>query len=120
MLASITPLGERGRRSTWSVTVTAFAAGATGAGAAAGAGGGAAGGPLLPPGRGREGARGAVIVGCFGAVRGLTPLAAAHVRTPAQLMAVHRGLARWRAPVLRGSTGALAALCLLALTQAVA
>ena len=37
MLASITPLGERGRRSTWGVTVTAFALGATLAGAAAGA-----------------------------------------------------------------------------------
>src|SRR5438270_863139 len=36
MLASITPLGERGRRSTWGVTVTAFALGATAAGAAAG------------------------------------------------------------------------------------
>jgi hypothetical protein len=194
MLASITPLGERGRRSTWSVTVTAFAAGATVAGAAAGALVGAVGGLALPAGRGGHGAliavggalavalaldvlapavpgprrqvnerwldsyrgwvyglgygaqlglglttivssaatyaafvaawlagpaRGAVIVGCFGAIRGLTPLAAAHVRTPAELMAVHRGLARWRAPVRRGSTGALAALCLLALTQAV-
>ena len=33
MLASITPLGERGRQSSWTVTVTAFliGAGATGA-----------------------------------------------------------------------------------------
>jgi hypothetical protein len=37
MLASITPLGERGRQSHWTVTVTAFALGATAAGAAAGA-----------------------------------------------------------------------------------
>jgi hypothetical protein len=37
MLASITPLGERGRRSHWTVTVTAFALGATAAGAVAGA-----------------------------------------------------------------------------------
>jgi hypothetical protein len=37
MLASITPLGERGRRSTWGVTVGAFVIGAGGAGLAAGA-----------------------------------------------------------------------------------
>lgn len=36
MLASITPLGERGRRSRWGITVTAFLLGATLAGAAAG------------------------------------------------------------------------------------
>jgi hypothetical protein len=37
MLASITPLGERGRHSHWPVTVSAFIAGATGSGALAGA-----------------------------------------------------------------------------------
>jgi hypothetical protein len=37
MLASITPLGERGRQSKWGVTVVAFLLGAVGAGAAAGA-----------------------------------------------------------------------------------
>ena len=37
MLASITPLGERGRDSRWGVTVTAFVLGATAAGAALGA-----------------------------------------------------------------------------------
>ena len=37
MLASITPLGERGRRSRWGITVTAFLVGATIAGAAEGA-----------------------------------------------------------------------------------
>src|ERR1700730_4317784 len=37
MLASITPLGERGRRSTWGVTVSAFLVGATIAGAGLGA-----------------------------------------------------------------------------------
>ena len=37
MLASITPLGERGRRSRWGVTVSAFLLGATLAGAAEGA-----------------------------------------------------------------------------------
>ena len=47
MLASITPLGERGRQSHWTVTVAAFALGATAAGAAAGALLGAL-GSLLP------------------------------------------------------------------------
>ena len=37
MLASITPLGERGRGFSWNVTATAFAVGAVGAGAVAGA-----------------------------------------------------------------------------------
>jgi len=37
MLASITPLGERGRRSRWGITVSAFLLGATLAGAAEGA-----------------------------------------------------------------------------------
>src|SRR5579871_4096471 len=37
MLASITPLGERSRRSRWGVTVTAFALGAIAAAGAAGA-----------------------------------------------------------------------------------
>src|SRR5437660_11825965 len=46
MLASITPLGERGRASIWAVTVTAFALGATAGGAAIGAGAGALGGAL--------------------------------------------------------------------------
>jgi hypothetical protein len=59
--------------------------------------------------------RGAVIVGCFGAVRGLTPLAVAHVRTPGQLIAVHRGLERWRAPVRHAAIATLAALCAVAL-----
>ncbi len=46
MLASITPLGERGRRSSWRVTVGAFALGATAAGALLGAALGALGGLL--------------------------------------------------------------------------
>ena len=37
MLASITPLGERGRQSTWGITVGAFLLAALGAGALAGA-----------------------------------------------------------------------------------
>src|SRR5437588_11810832 len=49
MLASITPLGERGRQSRWAVTVSAFALGATGAAAALGAVLGAA-GSLAPGG----------------------------------------------------------------------
>ena len=54
--------------------------------------------------------RGAVVLGCFGAVRGLTPIAAAPVRTPEGLIAVHRALARLRAPVRWGGVVALAAV----------
>ncbi len=175
MLASITPLGERGRRSTWSLTVAAFLIGATAAGALAGAAAGElgdlvmggldesmrllvlaagllAGGLLdvLPgriPGPRRQvnerwldefrgwvyglgfGAQlglgvstvvtsaatyagflaallcgstvsGAIILGCFGLVRGATPLVAAGVRRPDQLLAMHRRLAWLRRPVL--------------------
>jgi hypothetical protein len=173
MLASITPLGERGRGSTGAVTVTAFALGATLAGASAGALTGVLGSWLLAgvpldtrlaalavalglaaaldarapaaPGPRRQvnerwldeyrgwvyglgfgaqlglgvttvimsaatyaalaaGAlagsapRGALIGAVFGAVRGVTPLAAARVSAPSRLMALHRGMARWRAP----------------------
>ena len=48
MLASITPLGERGRQSTWAVTVTAFLIGGVAGGAAIGALAGAVGGAVLP------------------------------------------------------------------------
>src|SRR5437868_5883478 len=165
MLASITPLGERGRQSTWVVTVSAFLLGASAAGAGAGAALGALGSVLLPaslsnqarvgglavalaaaialdwipprvPGPRRQvderwldryrgwvyglgygsqlglgvttvissattyvalvaafasgspGA-GALIVGCFGAIRGLTPLAAAGVHSPRELLRLH-------------------------------
>jgi hypothetical protein len=175
MLASITPLGERGRRSNWTVTVSAFLLGATAAGAGAGALLGAAGGLVLAstgarprlallaaallvavaldllravPGPRRQvderwldefrgwvyglgfGSQlgvaittvvssaatyvallaafltgsawgGAVVLGCFGLVRGMTPLAAARVRRPDQLMALHARLDRWRAPAAR-------------------
>src|ERR1700756_4173514 len=47
MLASITPLGERGRQSNWAVTTTAFALAATGSGVALGAALGAAGSLVL-------------------------------------------------------------------------
>jgi MFS family permease len=49
MLASITPLGERARRSRWGVTVTAFVVGSTLAGAALGALAGALGAVTLGP-----------------------------------------------------------------------
>ncbi len=167
MLASITPLGERGRHSHWTVTVTAFALGATAAAAGAGALLGAL-GRLAPggltghartatiaiallaalvldasearvPGPRRQvderwldryrgwvyglgyGAQlglgvvtvitscatyvallaallsgrplaGAAILGVYGALRGVTPLLAAGVGTPQQLMALHARL----------------------------
>ncbi len=188
MLASITPLGERGRGSIWGITVAAFATGATLAGGAAGAVLGGLGHLVLGsmsertalivlavallvavvldltgrvPGPNRQvnerwldqfrgwvygagfGAQlglgvttvvpsaatyaagvaafvsadagwGALILGCFGAVRGLTPLAAARVRGPDQLIALHARIERWRRPE-RALTAAT--LCgLLALT----
>lgn len=48
MLASITPLGERGRQSTWGITVGAFLLAALGAGALAGAALGTVGSVALP------------------------------------------------------------------------
>ncbi len=190
MLASITPLGERGRHRTWWITVTAFVIGSTAAAAAAGAVLGAAGrllpssalgadgrlailagacvvalvldaGPVRVPGPRRQvnkhwldqyrgwvyglgfgaqlglgvttivtsaatyvallaaflsgsPARGALVFGCFGAVRGLSLLVAAHVKNPAQLRALHRAIDRWRVPsrrwgmVLLGLIGVLA------------
>jgi hypothetical protein len=189
MLASITPLGERARRSNWTMTASFYVAGSVLAGAALGAAmgllgsvvfsgvtvgvrlavvgaalavgmawelaGGAVPGPrrqvnerwldeyrgwVYGLGYGAQlglglttivssaatyaafaaaflagPAGGAAIVGCFGAIRGLTPVAAAHVRTPGQLMAVHRGLERWRGPVRHATTVALAGLCAIAL-----
>jgi MFS family permease len=197
MLASITPLGERGRGSTWSITIGAFLLGAAFAGAAAGALVGALGGLLLDgalaghrlrllflaaallaalaldlrpqgaPGPRRQvnerwldqfrgwvyglgfGAqlglgvttvvssaatyaallaallsgsalRGALVLGCFGAVRGLTPLAAAHVRRPEQLLALHARLDRWRRPFGQLELAALGALLVLAVVWALA
>ncbi|MBV9604565.1 MAG: hypothetical protein JO027_05640 [Solirubrobacterales bacterium] len=193
MLASITPLGERGRHSRWAVTVGAFLLGATAAGAAAGAMLGALGALVLPsghaemrlgvlaaalavaialdlapravPGPRRQvderwldefrgwvyglgyGAQlglgvttivssaatyaaflaaleaggalaGAVVLGCFGAVRGLTPLVAAGVRAPDQLLALHRGVARWRTPARWVTVAGQAGVFVLALTLA--
>ena len=191
MLASITPLGERGRQSRWGVTVTAFLLGATVAGAAAGAALGRLGGlaglssnarlavllvalagatllDLLPrpvPGPRRQvderwldeyrgwvygigyGSQlglavstvvssaatyvaiiaaflsaspgtGAVVLGCFGAVRGLTPLAASGVRSQRELLDFHRTLARWRGRARWGAVAAQAGALLIALAVA--
>ena len=190
MLASITPLGERGRRSNWSVTVTAFLIAATAAGVAAGALLGALGDVALPahPGlavllvaiaiaiivdglpRGVPGPRrqvderwlddyrggvygagygaqlglgvttvvssaatyvailaalltasapaGAIVLGCYGAVRGLTPLAAAGVRSERRLIDFHRGLQRWRGPARWSAMVAQAVMLIVALAIA--
>jgi hypothetical protein len=186
MLASITPLGERGRRGHWPITVSAFLVGAIGAGAGIGALLGALGAIVLPdsfgtqarllvlaiallaalvldarrtavPGPRRQvneswldeyrgwvyglgfgaqlglgittvvssaatyvaliaallsgsAGRGALIMGCYGAVRGAQPLAAAGVRSQRQLMSFHRRLNRWRGPVASFALGSLAAV----------
>jgi len=186
MLASITPLGERGRGSRWLVTVTAFALGATAAGALAGAAAGAVGAVTLDrltdsdgrlamlaaglvaalaldlrraavPGPRRQvnerwldefrgwvygvgfgfqlglglttvvtsaatyaavlaallsgsAPAGALTLGLYGAIRGLTPLAGARVHRPDQLVALHRSLERWRRPVRQIGAAGLAVL----------
>lgn len=185
MLASITPLGERGRGSRWSLTVIAFASAATIAGAALGALLGAAGSMIRSLGAGYDGrlaalaavlaaaaaldtraaaipgprrqvnerwldeyrgwvygaaygsqlgvgvstvvtsaatyvalaaallsataVEGAVVVGTYGAIRGLTPVIGARVRAPGALFAVHRALERWREPARRAGVTALLA-----------
>jgi hypothetical protein len=58
--------------------------------------------------------RGALVLGCFGLVRGLTPLAAARVRRPDQLIAMHSRLDRWRAPVAQAAPAMLLGLIVLA------
>ena len=193
MLASITPLGERGRQAHWALTVSMFLLGAGAASVGAGALIGCAGAIVLPasvdgetrlavlavavlvalaldagaaagriPGPRRQvnerwldqyrgwvyglgyGAQlglgvttvvtsaatyaalvaaflsgsvagGALIVGCYGAVRGLTPLAAARVRSPRQLIALHATLAHWRRRATQLGVGGLGALLALAL-----
>jgi hypothetical protein len=193
MLASITPLGERGRDAHWGITVTAFILGATGAGAALGASLAALGSLIVPAGAGvqarltglaaavalaialdatsggvpgprrqvnerwldeyrgwvyglgygaqlglavttvvssaatyaallaaflaSDAGAGALIVGCFGAVRGLTLLAAAGVRTPPQLLALHQALGCRRRPAQWGGVGVLGAILLIALAM---
>ena len=187
MLASITPLGERGRHSRWWLTVSAFLFGATVAGAGAGAALGMLGSLALSgvpadarlallgaalvvgialdsssravPGPRRQvnerwldeyrgwvygvgyGSQlglavttvvssaatyvallasvlvgrpgwGAIVLGSYGALRGLTPLAAAGVRSPHGLIALHRLLTRWRARARWGAVAAQAGLVL--------
>jgi hypothetical protein len=190
MLASITPLGERGRHATWWITVGAFLIGSTAAGIAAGAAVGLVGSALVPqalgaharlavlaaagamalvldartarvPGPRRQvderwldsyrgwvyglgygaqlglgvttvvssaatylalvaaflgagAARGALILGGFGALRGVGLLATARVQRPEQLVALHARLARWRAPAARLALGVLATIVVLA------
>jgi hypothetical protein len=191
MLASITPLGERGRHARWGVTVTTFLIGSTAAGAAFGALAGGLAALALPssftadsrlavlaaaallavaldavarrvPGPRRQvderwldsyrswvyglgfgaqlgfgvttvvasaalylallaavlsgdPAAGAAVLGTFGLVRGLSPLAAARVRLPHQLVALHAALSRWRAPARRAGLGATAAIAALSI-----
>jgi hypothetical protein len=194
MLASITPLGERGRHRSWSVTVTAFLLGSAAAGALLGALIGAVGALLIPasvgsqprltalalaalaalaldasgtvPGPARQvnerwldeyrgwvygagfgaqlgagvftvvtsaatyaallaalisggAARGAAVVGAYGVIRGLTPLAAARVRSPGQLLALHRALGRSRALSARGGLLVLTAVLAVAVVGSV-
>ena len=194
MLASITPLGERGRNTTWALTVTSFTVGATLAGAAFGWLLGALGALVLPDGLALDArlvalaavvalavaldaiprpvpgprrqvnerwldeyrgwvyglgygaqlgvglttvvssagtyvamaaaflterpAAGALIVGCFGAIRGLTLLAGAGVRTPRQLLAMHSAMGHWQRPARWGGVGVLAATLVVALVVA--
>jgi hypothetical protein len=196
MLASITPLGERGRRSRWGVTVGAFLIGSTIAGAGLGALAGGAGslvaghavsprarlvvlaaalavailvdlraGPAPGPRRQvnerwldelrgwvyglgfgaqlglgittivtsaatyvaliaafltGDSARGAVVLGCFGAVRGLTPLVTVRVQQPRQLFAIHARLEALRAPVGRTVVALLSGMLALAAVGIVA
>jgi hypothetical protein len=63
--------------------------------------------------------RGAVVLGCFGVFRGLTPFAAAGVRSQRQLMGFHRAMARWRPRARWGAIATEASALVLALALAV-
>lgn len=63
---------------------------------------------------------GALIVGGYGAVRGLTPLLGAHVHTPEQLLALHARLAAARDGAARGGLALMGAAAMLALAGGVA
>jgi len=63
-------------------------------------------------------AAGAVIVGCFGAIRGLTLLAGAGVRTPTQLLAMHSALRQWQRRARWGGVAVLAAMLAVAVLVA--
>jgi hypothetical protein len=193
MLASITPLGERGRHSHWSITMVAFVSGSLGAGALLGAVLGGA-GALVLSGTGETArllvlaaallagialdlrsrgvptlrrqvnerwldqyrgwvyglgygaqlgvgvatvvtsaatyvallaaflsagvAGGALIVGSYGAIRGLTPMLATRVRSPEQLLTLHAGLRRARSSTARASVVLLGAALILAVAGA--
>jgi hypothetical protein len=193
MLASITPLGERGRHNRYALTIAAFILSSVGAGALGGlvlgavgallvSGLGTAGrlgtlaiavgvaiildsrsspvpGPrrqvneqwldryrgwvygigfgaqlgmgvstivtsaatyvaMLAAGLSADPAAGALILGVYGAVRGLTPLLAARSRTTTQLMSLHAALARASAPVARAAPLALLAVLIVAVVGA--
>jgi hypothetical protein len=59
-----------------------------------------------------------VIVGCFGAIRGLTLLAGAGVRTPPQLLAMHAVLGHWQRRARWCGVAMLAAMLAVALLVA--
>ena len=67
-----------------------------------------------------EPARGALVLGCFGAVRGLTLLIAAGVQRPEQLIALHARLWQWRGPARGASVAVLATITAAALVGALA
>lgn len=93
MLASITPLGERGRRQRWGITVTAYLAGSTAGGATLGALAGAVGAAL--PGDWRTAAAVAAAV-CAAAVlldvtRPARPVPSIHRQVNEQWLGAFRG-----------------------------
>jgi hypothetical protein len=196
MLASITPLGERGRRSRWGITVSAFLLGATLAGAAEGAVLGLLGLAVLGDGLGAHarllvlavglalaaalelalprvpgpnrqvnerwldeyrgwvygfsfGAQlglgittvvtsaatyvamlvaflaadpgwGALVLGVFGGIRGVTPLLAARVQAPEQLRTFHVRFERARGAIAPASLAALIGMTAVAILGSVA
>lgn len=63
---------------------------------------------------------GGAIGGCYGALRGLTPLLAAGIRTPPQLMAFHATMGRWQGPSRWAAVAVLAGAGLLAGVGAIA
>ncbi|HEY5316330.1 MAG TPA: hypothetical protein VIJ20_00005, partial [Solirubrobacteraceae bacterium] len=63
-------------------------------------------------------ALGALVLGCFGAVRGLTLLSAVGVRQPEQLIALHRRLSQWRGPARTAGTMTLGAIAAAAIIGA--
>jgi hypothetical protein len=61
-------------------------------------------------------ALGALVLGCFGAVRGLTLLSAAGVHRPDQLISLHARLREWRGPA---RTAGMATLGVIAAVAAI-